>query len=396
MADIAAILRANPTYGAKSKSALYEVLRRKHGVSKKAFDEFLENDEAAQRLPFLLEQVPNRAVVKRRAVSKKISLPSYSFQIDVAFAGWKSANRDRFLILVEANSRRVFVRVLPSNKATDVTAAYKILLDDEIIPSIPLYAHEPDSDAKRRQFVYMVHGDKFFDNKTFHALNTEYGIRTSTSVAADDHKSRTGNKLGLVDAAIKTIKRMLWRYHEANDDPKWPTFIHRVVDEYNDTPHSALGGSTPEEMWGDRAALAAMYRETQEHNEASDQQAESQRLPVGTRVRLIRERRALQKGGARLSNEVYEIVRHATSTTYVLKDVRTDKEMKRRPRLEDVVRVSPKAVPLGARGARTLATSGQERALRREGISAPTTGRKRTLPKKANVKEANRALDMFD
>jgi hypothetical protein len=366
---IAQILKDNPIFVTKSKTGLLLELRTKYGISKKSFDDFLENDPAAQRLPFMLEQVPSRNSVKKNAIQKVIAHPSYSFQVDVVLAGWKYGPRkkDRFLMMVEVNSRKVFVHVLSSNTGKEVSIAYKTIMDGKVIPQIPLFPGEPNTKAERVMMLHVVHGDKFFDNKLFREANDAYGILVSATVAADDHKSRTGNALGLIDRAVKTIKQMLWRKYQATNDRNWPSYLEAIVDEDNKSPHSSLKGETPNQMYQDRLGLAEMWQKNSEHNEGVNVAADNSKFPVGTNVRLVVKKGPVEKGGATLSPQVYVVLEGGSKTTYRLKNVKTGDELKRRPRLNDVVRVSSIAqsftVPRGSKD-----TGKQERALRREGL----------------------------
>jgi hypothetical protein len=343
--EIDDILREIPVLKSLSKTALEKLLRVKHDVRKKEFDLWLATSDDAQRLPFMLEQVPSRKIVKRRAIVKKIAMPSYSFQIDVVKPGWRARNRATLLLLlVEVNSRRMFARALKNNTATHVTSVYESIMNDEVLPAIPPVSGEPDTKSEALKSVHIVHGDKFFDNKSFQEYNERKGIEVTATVAKDDHMSRTGNKLGIVDRATRTLKDMLRRYADAEDNTNWTSYLDKIVDAYNNKPHDTLKGHSPNELYDDRGNLALLYESNVAQNDAADIQAEGVRLPVGTKVRLIRERRALEKGGARLSPEVYVVKSNPTATTYVLENATTGVELKRRPRLDDVVKVSDRAV----------------------------------------------------
>jgi hypothetical protein len=113
-----------------------------------------------------------------------------------------------------------------------------------------------------------------------------------------------------------------------------------------------------------------MYENNVDINQSADAQAEGRRLPLGTKVRLICERRALEKGGARLSPEVFIVKGNPTATTYLLENATTGEALKRRPRLDDVVKVSDRAVDVGpTRRQRSREQDKSQRRLRREGLT---------------------------
>jgi hypothetical protein len=269
-------------------------------------------------------------------------------------------------MLVEVNSRKVFVHVLSSNTGKEVSSAYVAIMEKEVIPEIPLFQGEPNTKAERVMMLHVVHGDKFFDNKLFRDANDKYNILVTATVAADDHKSRTGNVLGLIDRAVKTIKQMLWRYYTAHQDRNWPSYLQKIVDEYNDAPHTSLKGETPNVMYRDSLGLADMWQQNSEHNKMTNAVAERIKLPVGTNVRIVINKGVLQKGGAKLSPQVYTVMEDPSKTTYKLVNKSTGIEEKRRPRLNDVVRVSAiaKSFPVPS----SKDSGKQERALRREGL----------------------------
>lgn len=386
-------LTANPTWKSLSKTALFNRFKSAGLVkNKKEYDAWIEASDVAQGLPFNLEQVPNKKQSKRLAVAKKIAYPSYSFQIDIALPGWKSSGtrQDRFLILTEVNSRKVYVAALANGKMNHVAKVYRDIMEDDIVTDIPLYAGEDRSLRGRLEHVFVVHGDKYFNSAEFRAVNDDMGISVNATTAADDHKSRTGNVLGIVDASIKTIKKMLFRYYQGNNDAGWVFYLQKIVDEYNKTPHSSLKGSTPTDMYQSRHELARLFMETSNHNKAADEHAQSVKHPIDTKVRLIRDRAALEKGGARLSKEVYIVTGHPTSTTYKLVDAKTGVELKRRPRITDVVRASniAREIEVSKRGKEPTPT---QRRLRKEvGVGA------RRPPRRATTTAANPRLDDFE
>lgn len=106
--------------------------------------------------------------------------------------------KEKFLIVVDILSRKVFAYVLASGTMKDVLVAYKDFLKD--CGFIPM----------------AVSGDAFFDHNEFKDLNESKNTKVYTSVSKDTHMNGKykGNKLGIVDSAVKTIKNYLTEHVE--------------------------------------------------------------------------------------------------------------------------------------------------------------------------------------
>ena len=393
-------IKQHPELRRLSKSALANHMISRLGdrpfKTRKAFDEWFATTGA--NLPAQVEQVTSRAL-NRRYVPRKISYPSYSFQIDVTIL-WKSprSRRDRFLLMIEMNSRKAFAKVLKGNDASEVTRVYRSLMIDTILPQIPLFSDEDHSQKGRLEHVWLVMGDKFFDNAVFTKTNEELHIFTHNVIAADEHKSVHGNPLGLIDSLTRTLKNIMKREKTAllQDEGgrtvalEWPDYLQSIIDTYNSSPHSALGGTeTPEDMFKDRAGLAKMYAATREHNRRANDINVNGIIEPGAKVRIVTKKKsAVQKGlGLSLSHATHEVVSFEKGR-YVLEGID-----KRRFKPTDIVRVSDNARDFSKNSQNNVPKASL---MREVDILTPSSGRVVVNKRRRRRADNIGRLDMFD
>lgn len=337
-------LKKHPGWRMLSKPRLREMMVSRDMTdlpfkTRKEFDVWWDSDDAsAQSLPGRLEVNGRQVVKKARRSPFGIVAPPYSFQVDVTVVQppEPKTGRDRFLLLVEINSRKAFASTLRTNEASEVTETYDKMMKTQVLPDIPLYAGEDDTTKGRLQHVWLVMGDNFFSNKSFIDLNHDMGIQTSTVVAKDEHWSVSGNSLGIVDACTKTLKAMMRRERTASGAGfRWTEKLEEIIMTYNATKgHSALPkGMTPNDVYNDRHEIAKLYWAKADRRRQGMKTTE--RLPIGTEVRIvIRKASKVHKGPAfTLSPQVYKIQSHVGINRYELEG------STRRPRLSDVVAV---------------------------------------------------------
>ena len=66
-------------------------------------------------------------------------------------------------------------------------------------------------------------------------------------VEPDYHKT-----LGIVDRLCRTIKEKLFKYFTDKKTTNWIDIIDQLMETYNDSPHSSLGGITPNDVEDNR------------------------------------------------------------------------------------------------------------------------------------------------
>lgn len=224
----------------------------------------------------------------------KITAPPYSFQIDIAkMPAYKNANKGttEMLLLVDILSRKAFAYPLRNGKMETVLIAYNKFLREV----------EEDEGGP----VNSVEGDNFFKNKSFMNINDEQQINLYTDVAKDDHVTKTGNKLGIVDRFTRTIKNYIQKYMLLHKTLQWTSFLPQLIELYNDTPHTSLKDNSPNEVWADQDYMEIQNKNDIKSNEKSNK---SFNLPDGTSVRIMVGKELFEKEKARFSTEIYTVV----------------------------------------------------------------------------------------
>jgi hypothetical protein len=72
-----------------------------------------------------------------------------------------------------------------------------------------------------------------------------------TSISKDEHISVYGNKLGILDRLVRTLKEMIEKYWSVvSKQTSFPEMIDKIINTYNNQPHRTIK-STPNEMFDD-------------------------------------------------------------------------------------------------------------------------------------------------
>lgn len=392
-----------PAYRLLSKSKLFATLRLAlPELKRKEFDQYWEESRNEVAELFKRPSQPRKG-----ARAGRITGPPGAFQIDVAvmktyeeqdpedpdktrLVQLKKYNGKRYLYLacVDILSRKAYCYVLDGNSVADVLKGYKRFLADvgERLSGQPVLA----SHSSKRPYTVpsWVQGDDFFSAREFRRFNAEVGIPVSTDVAKDDHiRGTSGDKLGIVDRALRTLKKLLYVRIESNKrDPglsvketyNWTAWLQEIVDLYNDTPHDGLGGRTPADMWNDREAQTERWHADIEHNRERTKQI-AERFQAGMYARRLLSKSQFAKEGASMSLEVYKVT-GLKGQKVLVEDAATGKPYSRplKPsELAQVDGVGAQAGNLPARGERgpgpreRPANARAARRMRKEGLPEP-------------------------
>lgn len=292
-------LDADPKLRLLSHSKLIATLRKLNaGTTKKAI-------EAAVNAYFAANRDVTRERFKRPSTKHKqakITSPPASFQIDIGFfPAYKAANKgiDSFLLAVDIISRKAWAIPLKSGKVKDLVTAYKQFLAEA--------KEGPNWSA------FKVEADDQFDASQFVDFNEKRGTAVVTGVAKDDHIA-AGDRLGIVDRLMRTLKVLVAKKIAADDDAKWTTWLPDIVKLYNSTPHDGLSASegkptTPDELYADnRASYFKWRRELAANGAVAAKVAE--KFTTGMFVRILLRKGAFDKesAGPPMSLEVYKVV----------------------------------------------------------------------------------------
>lgn len=279
MERLKSILDNDPKLKILGRAKLKQVLKAQ-GISANIVDKYYDSRE--------LNQIFSRS--KKPGLELKINSPLNCFQIDIVLMSpYKSANNgvDKFLLLVDILSRKAFAYILKSGKADDVLVAYKQFMDDV-----------------GQANVISVAGDAFFGNDAFVRFNEERDINVFHDVAAEDHMSKYGNKLGIIDRLVRTLKAYLKKFMLEARSARWTKMLQDVIELYNDSPHSSLQGKTPNEAYKDIPFLTGIYLKQAAHNR---EVLASVKLTVGDKVRALVGKSIFDKEGASFSKMIYTI-----------------------------------------------------------------------------------------
>jgi hypothetical protein len=151
--------------------------------------------------------------------------------------------------------------------------------------------------------VNAVESDDEFNKQSIRDLFESQGIQLSSVVSKTEHLSK-GNKLGIVDSAVRTIKKLINKYMDLTDDVKFENSIDEILVIYNSTPHSSLKGNTPGDTYTDTKLQAQLYKEAQEANSKLDKAID---LDIGDYVRKSLDKSKFEKEKQSYSKTVYVI-----------------------------------------------------------------------------------------
>lgn len=317
MTRLSDLVAKHPELKLLSKGKLYARVKDE-GITRREVDDYLSVQEVTQ-----LYARPRYA---KKGERFKITAPPYSFQIDVAILpAYKRSNggTDKFFIAVEILSRMAFAYPLKSGKMSAVLKVYEQFLID---------AGEP---------VNSVAGDAFFDNEAFLTMNDELGINVFTDVAKDDHITKMGDKLGIVDRCIRTVKQLIQKYMLTHKTTKWTQFLPTVLQLYNETPHSGLKGMTPSEVYDDVDFMVGLHKGHRAHNEKVNAKI---KIKAGDRVRAMVGKGIFEKEKAKFSVDVYTVLRQEGYRFVLIGS--NGREMKRRYRPSELLPVGEVRAPV--------------------------------------------------
>ena len=121
--------------------------------------------------------------------------------------------------------------------------------------------------------------DGSFMGKEFQRVVNEYNI---LFVENDVGNHR---QLGIVDRFIETIKNNIYKYFKYYNTTNWIDALPQILEVYNATPHSSLGGIKPENAHLHYNALDILQHNLDETNENIEIADKVSKFKVGDKVR---------------------------------------------------------------------------------------------------------------
>lgn len=281
-------------------------------IPNKVIDEFVNKQT--------LQQV-NTSKKKQFKGFYKIVAPPRCYQMDIFFMNaFKRSNEGQhiFMIFVDILSKKMFV--YPMNNQTT----------DEIISIIKQFMDKHE--------VRGLESDEQFNIKPLIKLCEDKEIYISTDVAKEDHFS-AGNRLGIVDAGVRTIKKYITNYMISKNTTTYVDKLQSLVNNYNTTPHSSIRNKTPNDVYDDIDFQKKLQQKLEEKNAELD---DNINLNIGDFVRKTQDKNIFDKASIIYSPEIY-VIYDIVGNKYVLID-QDEKILKRKYKYFELLRVDEKEV----------------------------------------------------
>jgi len=256
-----------------SKQNFINIAKKSLNASTKEINEFLKNQE--------INQI-NKKPTKHSNL--KITALPRSFQIDIMFypigQGFKNV-----LLIVDIPSRKAWGYVISTSSGENILVAYKKFISEV-------------------GQINSVEGDNQFSFKAFQEYNKENNIKIDTSIAKDEHISQ-GNKLGIIDRLVRTLKEMIDRYRiSVSKQTSFSTILDKVIITYNSQPHRTIK-TTPNEMYNDINKQIFNFEKDKEYNRNV---LDKNKISIGAEARILETKDKLEKGNQKFSLDVYKLV----------------------------------------------------------------------------------------
>ncbi len=252
----------------------------------------------------------------------KITGPELTFQIDLMFiqkaiktqeAKKLKAKKEGllptqyyyvFLLCVDVLSRKAYIYSIPNKTASSVMGAYNAFLNDIKI-DVEKVANTYDSFINNTPYAIIT--DNGFDFKEFKDLNEKLNIFVDNKTAYDDHITG-GNRLGIIDRLVRTVKNMFTKFVYATNGNNYSvkSVLDSIIENYNNTIHRSLDKLTPNQVFFNKDLRKAIYDYNEEYNAGIQSMI---KLRVGDTVRiLLNPTNKFAKEKPSFSKELYKIV----------------------------------------------------------------------------------------
>jgi hypothetical protein len=206
------------------------------------------------------------------------------------------------LLIVDIQSRKAWAYVISSTSGENILNAYK------------KFESEVD-------IINAIEGDNQFSFKAFQEYNKEKNIRLDTSIAKDEHISAHGNKLGILDRLVRTLKDMIEKYRSVvSKQTSFSEVVDKVINTYNKQPHRTIK-STPNEMFNDVSKQIFDNHKDKEDNRI---ELKKNNVNIGAEARILESKGKLEKGSQKYSLDLYKLVERE-GNRFIVQDSDGDK-----------------------------------------------------------------------
>ena len=124
-----------------------------------------------------------------------------------------------------------------------------------------------------------------------------------TQTAYDDHIIG-GDRLGIIDRAVRTIKNILMKYVYSHTNYKIKELIQDIVENYNETPHVGIDNMRPNDIFSSKDLRYKVFMKNLEWNQKIDNFLD---LNIDDTVRILEDKGKYGKERPQFSKDIYEI-----------------------------------------------------------------------------------------
>ncbi len=313
-------------YDAKTGLQSYDKFRAKvkeqhPEISGREVKAFYRNQE--------INQLSKKAVVKTDKMYK-ITGPELTFQIDLMFIPKAIKTKEEkklkakkeglcptssfytFLLCIEVLTRKAYIYPMPNKQEGSIMTAYFQFIKDVKRDTDEFHN---TADYFDRDKPYGIITDDGFDFKAFNEYNDDHEITVDAKTAYNDHITG-GDRLGLIDRLVRTVKNIFTKYVYATHGKKYSvkSVMKQIVDNYNDTIHKSLDGLTPNQAFSSKETRMAIFDKNQDHNNELES---SLNFSIGDTVRILEKKEAFSKEKPQFSKGIYTIAEHRGYKFYV-------------------------------------------------------------------------------
>jgi DNA-binding MltR family transcriptional regulator len=256
-----------------SKQNFINIAKKSLNASTKEINEFMTNQEINQ-----INKKPTKHM------NLKITALPKSFQIDMVYYPIGESFKN-ILLIVDIQSRKAWAYLLSKGTGENILIAYKKFIDEV-------------------GQINSVEGDNQFSYKGFVEYNNDKNIRVDTSIARDEHISQ-GNKLGILDRLVRTLKEMIGKYRTIiGKQGAFSDILDKVIYTYNNQVHRIIK-ATPNDMFKNIDKQNFNFEKDKQYNRNIISKSN---ISIGAEARILESKGQLEKGSQKFSVDLYKLV----------------------------------------------------------------------------------------
>jgi len=218
------------------------------------------------------------------------------------------------LCIIDIFSRKVWTYPLKTKSLLDTTPAIKKFFNTSGL-------HEFNNKAL---VIIMSDSDSAFKGNDRDEEQNFQKVLSDNNAVLEPVKLNDHNALGVIDNFAKNLKRILSKEFLENKSTEWVSILPKIIEQYNNTPHTSLDNITPEQAIADpKKRMHVMHLNIQKAKEngfVTD-------LKPGDKVR-IDETAMFKKGTENRWSDDVHVVQSASGKSVTLTDGTTYKRDK--------------------------------------------------------------------